>query len=302
MYAWTRSTRARTRVANKQPVIDTEDEDVQFENSANGQQRPAQIEKSAISESAQQTEQNSTSIRQEMESVEVDEVANGTKSTQRKRKRGPTKMEIFRNCPNQKMEIDFNLTGQPLGANSVKFVSFLGVIARQNIPIVIEWKQLEDEKWKPLKDEVWSLVEQSFIVNDSHKGVIFKMMGKYWRQYKSKITREIIKANDELPNTPKKRRAFQLIKPPSVKSKADWDAFVKARLATSFQVRSQRFSALRKNQKYTHTMSRKGYARLENELKANYPNPDEITRVELWTIGHQKKNGVPVNEAAAEIM
>lgn len=55
------------------------------------------------------------------------------------------------------------------------------------------------------------------------------MMAKYWRQYKPKITTQLIEAN-ELPN---KARAFQLLEPLNVKSNKDWDAFVKDRLSLS---------------------------------------------------------------------
>ncbi|XP_012850929.1 PREDICTED: uncharacterized protein LOC105970643 [Erythranthe guttata] len=49
-------------------------------------------------------------------------------------------------------------------------------------------------------------------------------------------------------------------------------------------------------------MSRKGYARMENEMKENHANPSEITRVELWKKAYENKNGEPVNDAAGEIM
>ncbi|KAL6286119.1 hypothetical protein ACE6H2_010509 [Prunus campanulata] len=99
-----------------------------------------------------------------------------------------------------------------------------------------------------------------------------------------------------------KERAIALVKPDNVKSKEDWDKFVKERLGAEFQKLSEKFRAMRKQQKYTHTMSRKGYARMEYDMKLNHSNPEEINRVTLWTKAHERKDGTPINEVVSNIL
>ncbi|XP_020422299.1 uncharacterized protein LOC109949877 [Prunus persica] len=156
------------------------------------------------------------------------------------------------------------------------------------------WKDLKEKN----KDELWSLLQQNYIVGDEHKNFIFRMMGKYWRQFKSKITTAIREASKRKH----KARAISLVKPDNVKSKEDWDKFVKERLGAEFQKLSEKFKAMRKKQKYTHTMSRKGYARMEYDMKLNHPNPEEINRVTLWTKAHERKDGTPINEVVSNIL
>uniref|UniRef100_A0A2N9I0V6 DUF8039 domain-containing protein n=1 Tax=Fagus sylvatica TaxID=28930 RepID=A0A2N9I0V6_FAGSY len=59
---------------------------------------------------------------------------------------------------------------------------------------------------------------------------------------------------------------------------------------------------MRKKQQLLHTMSRKGYARLEDEMISASETPSAVTRVDVWTQGHLKKNGEPVNKAVDETL
>lgn len=54
-------------------------------------------------------------------------------------------------------------------------------------------------------------------MGDEHKNFIFRIMGKYWRQFKSKITTTIREASKRKH----KARVISLVKPDNVKSKED---------------------------------------------------------------------------------
>ncbi|XP_028086459.1 uncharacterized protein LOC114287335 isoform X3 [Camellia sinensis] len=56
-----------------------------------------------------------------------------------------------------------------------------------------------------------------------------------------------------------------LTKPDNVEM-VEWKAFVKQRTSKEFKAKSKRFRAMRKKQTLLHTMSRKGYARLKDEM------------------------------------
>ncbi|XP_028099226.1 uncharacterized protein LOC114298802 [Camellia sinensis] len=80
----------------------------------------------------------------------------------------------------------------------------------------------------------------------------------------------------------------------------EWKAFVKNRLSKSFIEKSEKFKEMRAKQKVLHTMSRKGYARLEEDMKNQSQDPDSISRVDVWIKGHTRQKGKPINEVLKE--
>ncbi|KAK3225742.1 hypothetical protein Dsin_005604 [Dipteronia sinensis] len=81
---------------------------------------------------------------------------------------------------------------------------------------------------------------------------------------------------------------------------AEWNKFVKFRLSPEFSEISRKYGELAKKNETPHTTSRKGLARLREELRvakiAKNEDPDEVDRVEIWIAGHKHKDGTPVNE------
>ncbi|KAL7202324.1 hypothetical protein ACSBR1_033899 [Camellia fascicularis] len=59
---------------------------------------------------------------------------------------------------------------------------------------------------------------------------------------------------------------------------------------------------MRAKQTVLHTMSRKGCARLEEEMKNQSLHPDSISRVDVWIKGHTRKKGKPMNEVLQAAM
>ncbi|XP_022852388.1 uncharacterized protein LOC111374014 isoform X1 [Olea europaea var. sylvestris] len=58
---------------------------------------------------------------------------------------------------------------------------------------------------------------------------------------------------------------------------------------------------MRSSQKLLHTMGRKGYSRMAHDLKRKNPNITGL-RTTVWTHGHLRKDGNPINEAVAETL
>ncbi|KAM5583371.1 hypothetical protein ABKV19_003327 [Rosa sericea] len=153
-------------------------------------------------------------------------------SAEPKKKRGPTTMGIIPEGQITRMNVTFNANGQPYGTNSDKFATVLGVLTRTHIPVTHPtWKDLDPTK----KDDVWKLTQQYFIVDPVHKGMVYRMLGKYWRQYKCAVTKKILKASRKRH----KKRAIDKVKPANVKSQIEWDNFVKYRLGPEFRGPSQ---------------------------------------------------------------
>ncbi|VVA16821.1 PREDICTED: LOC109946275 [Prunus dulcis] len=56
---------------------------------------------------------------------------------------------------------------------------------------------------------------------------------------------------------------------------------------------------MRAKQTMLHTMSGKGYARLEDEMRKASTSPDSITRGDVWICGHTRKSGGFLNQEVA---
>ncbi|XP_022884878.1 uncharacterized protein LOC111401394 isoform X2 [Olea europaea var. sylvestris] len=93
-------------------------------------------------------------------------------------------------------------------------------------------------------------------------------------------------------------RVAALLKPDNVESMEKWRAFVKECNSQPYQEMSERFKKMRANQNIMHTTSRKGFARLEVEMRAESEDPDSITRDDVYIRGHTRRNGLPINESA----
>ncbi|KAL5808641.1 hypothetical protein ACOSQ3_029332 [Xanthoceras sorbifolium] len=104
----------------------------------------------------------------------------------KKKTRGVTRMVTLK--VNQPVEVDFNLHGQTIDGSSITLASYIGIFAREHVPITLEsWKKVDEQK----KDMIWS----SLLLLHSSKDYIFKKIGGRWRQYKSRITKKLIEAS-----------------------------------------------------------------------------------------------------------
>ncbi|RXI07979.1 hypothetical protein DVH24_014545 [Malus domestica] len=136
-----------------------------------------------------------------------------------KKPRGATQLqELVRGrSDGDQLEVGYNSKGQPCGLAGAKLASFIGVMARNTVPITIPtWKEVESS----YKKKIWDMVQ---------------------------------KIHEE-------------------------------------QSRRQA------KHKYPHRLSRKGYARLEEQIKSAYGITADINRSVLWKLGRVDKKGNYTNE------
>ncbi|KAF6149063.1 hypothetical protein GIB67_018641 [Kingdonia uniflora] len=62
--------------------------------------------------------------------------------------------------------------------------------------------------------------------------------------------------------------------------------------------KNKKFKNMRSKQVFPNTGSRRGYARLENDMKS--AKPSSVVRVDVWPKAHTKANGEPSNEEVAK--
>ncbi|XP_058191056.1 uncharacterized protein LOC131308221 isoform X2 [Rhododendron vialii] len=90
---------------------------------------------------------------------------------------------------------------------------------------------------------------------------VFKQMGGLWRASKSRLVSDVKNATNE-------EERLQL-QPDNIKLVHDWKDFVKEKTSQEFK-------------------------------KEKSVNPSSITRFEVWTRGHTKRHGTPINSKVAE--
>ncbi|KAL5821595.1 hypothetical protein ACOSQ3_023477 [Xanthoceras sorbifolium] len=102
-----------------------------------------------------------------------------------------------------------------------------------------------------------------FGLDDIGKDYVLSSMCNCWRQYKSKITKKV----RSVPPGPGATRAIQILRPDNIVDDEEWIKFVKFRLSSEFDGISRHYSELAKKNDTPQTTSRKGMARLREELK-----------------------------------
>uniref|UniRef100_A0A803NJ13 Uncharacterized protein n=1 Tax=Cannabis sativa TaxID=3483 RepID=A0A803NJ13_CANSA len=166
---------------------------------------------------------------------------------------------------------EFNSRGQPIGEASVSLSSFLGPLVREFVPVTIcDWRKVAKE----LKDILWNYVTVYL-----------------WRASKSRLVAKLQEApNEEVRLT---------LRPKNIKSEDEWKTFVREKTSSEFWAKTEKIRERQKNQ-VLHTCSRKGYARLIDELTNDSASKEVPSRVDVWTKAHKKKNGEPVNSDAVK--
>ncbi|XP_075485639.1 uncharacterized protein LOC142525284 isoform X2 [Primulina tabacum] len=173
--------------------------------------------------------------------------------TNKKKGRGPSKFNLV-SGQQQPKDLEHNEFGLAIGDNSVKYATFLGCMVKEFVPYPLDrWNDLDEE----LKNKMWCCLQLNYKVEECEKHSIFQKLGKLWRDRKSKLQILIREVDDGRVTS----RDLCLLKPEFM-DKNQWDLFVKKTLSQPFQEKSEKFKAMRGEQRYNHTMSRRGYARL----------------------------------------
>ncbi|XP_073221750.1 uncharacterized protein [Cicer arietinum] len=71
------------------------------------------------------------------------------------------------------------------------FVSYIGVVVRQNVPITIDnWR---DKALKDAKDIIWNDIQTTFVLDEGRKSYVLRVAGKIHRGFRSHLSNFYLK-------------------------------------------------------------------------------------------------------------
>uniref|UniRef100_A0A803Q2I8 Uncharacterized protein n=1 Tax=Cannabis sativa TaxID=3483 RepID=A0A803Q2I8_CANSA len=164
-------------------------------------------------------------------------------------------MKSFATSSEGRLPVKFNALGQPIRKESISLSSFFGPLVREVVPITIpDWRKIT----LGMKEVLRRSIQARYIVEKEwKKNYIFQSIGDLWRASKSRLVAKVKKA----PNEHERLK----LKLDNIKTVIEWRAFIKEKTRLEFQAKSDKFKEIR-NKRIPHTCSRKGYARLIDDM------------------------------------
>lgn len=209
-----------------------------------------------------------------------------------KKGRGPTRCRFLNDLPDgERIAVPLNKLGQPIGPESSKLVSFLGTVARNGhmAPLTyVQWRHMPDS----IKQEMWEHVQSKFDVDLRGKPWVMKSIATKWRDWKAEL-----KAKHYYPHETDEER-LKDIHPRIIPDQ--WPFLVSYWNTENAQKLCATNRANRLKVKATHASGQKSFARIREEERIKRPDGKEPTRAELYILTHTRRDGQPVDEAAAE--
>ncbi|CAB4278338.1 unnamed protein product [Prunus armeniaca] len=103
---------------------------------------------------------------------------NSNKEASKKKTRGKTKLLILtkEKTKGSRVVVELNLADQPFRDNAARFSSFLGITARELVPITLKsWKDMSEN----FINQTWEHVTQQFNLDDCHKNILFESYANF---------------------------------------------------------------------------------------------------------------------------
>ncbi|XP_010233183.1 uncharacterized protein LOC100826644 [Brachypodium distachyon] len=185
--------------------------------------------------------------------------------------------------------VEYNAKGQPVCENALEFSNFLCTVVKRDIPVKYkDWREVN----VTMKTGLMTTLRKYYVVDDKLKDWVMGSAHKKWRDFKSNLKEKFFE--DSKTDEEMKALRDDRISP------EDWEELIKFWRSEEAKKRSQQGIENRSKQCVMHKAGSKSYARVSEEMfKENgyYPRRDE-----LFVRTHSKKDGTPINDAAAKVI
>ncbi|GMN20015.1 hypothetical protein TIFTF001_042968 [Ficus carica] len=149
----------------------------------------------------------------------------------------------------ERFEVSFDSKEQPKGKEGNELQSWIGVHAREHIPIWIS--DFRSADLAPRKERVWMEVVTSFTVEDLFKKKVLKSCGESAKGFRYDLYQAFVRDHfDEETMWQRLRKVVQNY--PTI-SQDDWERFIAYQRTAEFKRLSEQGSEIRKKSKYRLT-------------------------------------------------
>ncbi|KAF4346935.1 hypothetical protein G4B88_002937 [Cannabis sativa] len=199
----------------------------------------------------------------------------------------------------KKMEVEYNMWGQPINESGDIQVSTIGAYVRRNIPLKYnDWRKVP----KFYKDRLWNYIESSFDIGGETRASVLKTAGELLKSWRTKLTSQLIyKYKDEAPELLEHPPKHYL----SCYDEKQWKSFVASRLTPEWEKKRAKAQAIRAKNMYNHRTGRGGAKKVETEMEKELGHQlTEFDRSDIWMRMHTNKKGEiegPAKEVADRI-
>ncbi|GMN35120.1 hypothetical protein TIFTF001_042171 [Ficus carica] len=161
----------------------------------------------------------------------------------------------------ERIPFTFDEKGQPEGKHGDELMSWIGVLAREHVPIWIQdWRSRDLDQ---VKDIIWKETVTSFTVDGSFRTACIKSCGEAARNFRHDLYKTFVEGflkEESVWTRPQK----VIDNYPNIEED-DWVKFVQYRTSSQFQQLSDRGSEIRTNNEYSSRGGRDGYRKLDQE-------------------------------------
>ncbi|GMN63171.1 hypothetical protein TIFTF001_032247 [Ficus carica] len=155
----------------------------------------------------------------------------------------------------QRIEVSFDVKGQPLGKAGDELQSWIGVLAQHHIPIWIS--DFRSADLAPRKEIVWMEVVTSFTVDVSFKKQVLKSCGESAKGFRYDLYQAFVRDHIDEENV--WQRPQKVVHNYPTITQDDWEKFIQYRRTLKFKRLFEQGSEVRKKSKYGSTGGRDGY-------------------------------------------
>ena len=165
-----------------------------------------------------------------------------------------------------RIEVTFDSKGQPEGPSGHELSSWIGVLSREHVPIDIkDWRSKDLDQ---VKDVIWREIYEAFTVEEWYKKKALKVCGELAKGFRSDLYVTFVQPYLSTPAEDVnvyKRPPTVVHYYPSINDE-EWEAFVRYRRSSEFQLLSSNARRIRAENEYCSMVGRVGYRELEQSM------------------------------------